>query len=229
MTEDTIPRGQTARRPLPEALREALHRDMRPVRPLLPPITRAILVLSIALIGAGILLAIVGVRPDQGRLGPGSLWGPAVMRIGVGFFLLFLALREGVPGSGGPSRVQRGALAGTAILLLALTEWGAAGGAASVPSSIAPGMRNLLGCYPKEILVALPALLLFSWLLARAYPLRPVFAATAGATGAALVADAVLHLTCPMTALSHTLFVHGGAVASIAAVAAGLGWFTIRR
>ena len=214
--------------PLPEALREALRHDAAPVRPLLPPGARTALVLVVALLSAATLLTLAGLRLDRQMLDPWLLWIPASLRFVAGALLIYLALREGVPGSGGSTLVRSAALLGAPLLLVVLAEWAAAGGETAVASPPATiGLWVSLGCYPREVLVAVPSLLLFSWLLAQAYPLRPVFAATAGALGAALVADAVLHLACPMTALSHTLLVHGGAVASITA-AATIGWLTGR-
>lgn len=213
----------------PDALREALRRDPQPVRPLLPPSVRMLIILPAALGAAAILIALAGLRPDRALLDPSLVWIPAAVRLLAGVLLIFLALREGVPGSGLPGVVRYGSLLGAPILLTLLTEWVALRAVAiSVPG---PWTRatSVLGCYPREVLLAIPALFVFAWLLARAYPLRPVFAASAGAIGAGLVADAVLHLTCPVTEMQHTMVVHGGAVASMAAVAAFIGWLAARR
>lgn len=207
---------------LPEVLREALHRDAGPVRPFQPPGVRLLLVLATALLAGGTLIAIVGLRSDWNVLDPALLWAPAAARVLAGIVLVYLGLREGIPGSGptAPARVL--ALLGTPVLLILLTEW-VARDATARSASTSPAMQGVLGCYPKEMLLALPALVVLVWLLARAYPLRPVFALAAGALGAALISDAALHITCSMTAVGHTLFVHGGAVATIGVVASAAG------
>jgi hypothetical protein len=229
LTEGSSSDLSGARRLPPEALREALRRDTRPVRPLLPPAVRMLIVLLVAFGAAAILISLAGLRPDRDMLDPRLLWIPAMVRVLAGVVLILLALREGVPGSGVPGVLRYGSLLGAPILLTLLTEWVALRAGGTTVPGLWTQMKNSLGCYPREVLLAIPALFAIAWLLARAYPLRPVFAATAGATGAGLVADAVLHLTCPVTTLSHTLLVHGGAVVSVAAVAALIGWLAARR
>ncbi len=218
-----------ARRLPPKALREAIRRDTRPVRPLLPPAARMAIALLVAFGAAAILISLAGLRPDRDMLDPRLLWTPAVVRVLAGVVLILLALREGVPGSGVPGVLRYGSLLGVPILLTLLTEWVALRAGGTTMPDLWTQMKGALGCYPREVLLAIPALFAIAWLLARAYPLRPVFAATAGATGAGLVADAVLHLTCPVTTLSHTLLVHGGAVVSVAGAAALVGWLAARQ
>jgi len=188
-----------------------------------------LIVLLVAFGAAAILISLAGLRPDRDMLDPRLLWTPAVVRVLAGVLLILLAMREGVPGSGGPGVLRYGSLLGAPILLTLLTEWVALRTADHSVAGLWTQATSALGCYPREVLLAIPALFAFAWLLARAYPLRPVFAATAGATGAGLVADAVLHLTCPVTNMTHTMLVHGGAVASVAAVAALIGWLAARR
>jgi hypothetical protein len=213
----------------PEALRRALQRDQRPVQPLLCPAARLLIVLLVASGAAAVLMSLAGLRPDRAMLDSQLLWIPAAVRLLAGLFLILLALREGVPGSGAPGVTGYGSLLGGPILLALLTEWVARRtGGATLPGLVTQA-TGALGCFPREVLLAIPALFVFAWLLARAYPLRPVFAATAGAAGVGLLADAVLHLICPVTILSHTLLVHGGAVVTLAAVAACVGWIAARR
>lgn len=226
MSETTTAQGGEAVRPMPEALRQAVRRDPGPVRPLLAPGARLLLVVLAAVLAGVALIAVKGVRVDRELLGPALLWVPAFGRFIAGAFLVHLALRAGVPGAGPSRPVRRAALAGAPVLFLALTEWVArAAAAAGLMVDLPPAMaRHALGCYPMEIVVALPGVLLAAWLLARAYPLRPVAAATLGGLGAGLLADAVLHLVCPLPAASHVLSVHGGALATLAAASALLGW-----
>lgn len=205
-------------RALPQALRETVLRDLRPVRPLLPPVHRTLAVLLAALAAAAAFVAIFGIRPDAPALGPALLWIPAALRVGAGGLLVSLALREGVPGSGPPAAARLAAFAGTPLLLVLLAEWVHSAAGSSVPVALLGAGRGL-GCYPREVLVAVPGLVIFGWLLARAYPLKPLFAATIGTTGAGLVADAALHLVCPQSAAPHVLLVHGGAVATVVAAA----------
>lgn len=227
MTEASTSGTQGPPPPLPAALREALRRDSGPVRPLLSPGIRALLVALVALAAIPLALGMRGLRPDGPSLGPVLLWVPALIRIAAGAALILLALREAVPGLGAPPALRAGALLGAPVLLVLLAEWVAAGAPGGMPMMMDGAMagRTPGECFPRLLLFAAPPLLFLGWLLARAYPLRPVIAMTAGALGAGLLAEAAIHLTCPLTAPSHTLLVHGGAVAALASTAVMAGWF----
>jgi len=224
MTESSTPGIQGSTSPLPAALREALERDSRPVRPVLPSGVRALFIALAALAVAAAAFNLRGLRSDHQSLGPVLLWVPALIRIAAGAALIFLAMREGIPGQGAPTPLRTAALLGAPALLIVLAEWLAAGAMSEMTEMPMMAGRSAWMCFPRELLAALPAALLLCVLLARAYPLRPVFAAVAGAFGVGLMADAALHLTCPATSLSHTLLVHGGAVAALAITAAVAGW-----
>lgn len=226
MTEASTSGTQSPPPPLSAALREALRRDARPVRPLFSPGVRALLVALVVLTAVPLALGMRGLRPDGESLGPVLLWVPAVVRIAAGAALLLLALREGIPGQGAPPLLRAAALLGTPILFVLLAEWVAAGAVGGMPMMMDGDMggRTPGECFPRLMMFAAPGLLLLGWLLARAYPLRPVMAMTAGALGAGLLADAALHLICPFTAVSHMLLVHGGAVAALALAALIAGW-----
>jgi hypothetical protein len=90
-------------------------------------------------------------------------------------------------------------------------------------------LRGMRSCYPASTELALPAAVLCGVLLARAHPLRPVFAATAGALGSGLFADAAMHLTCGARVWTHTLLVHGAGVATLALLGALAGLLLRRR
>ncbi len=223
MTPSTSSGGPRYGQPLPPRIREALDRASGSVRPVWSPGTRAVLVVSIALATAAGLGVALGLRPDASRLGLVLLVGPVVVRVVAASILLVLAMRECIPGSGPATVIGRGALLTVPPVLALLAAWLYIASPAIPPADFREWLRGVAPCYPSELLVALPAAGLVYWLVARAFALRSMFAMTAGATGAALVADAALHLTCPQTAWSHTLGVHGSAVATVALAAAVFG------
>ncbi len=210
--------------PLSEGLRHAARQGAsRPLQPIAHPWHRAGLTVAVGLGAAVLAIAVCGLRSNAPTLGVLTVWGPALLRVAAGALLIALAMREGVPGEGPAAGVRRVALLVVPALLVLGAEW---------PARAAGDRTADLGpllCFPRAIVLALPATGLVAWLLARAYPLHPVFAATAGALGAALLADAVMHLTCPATARAHTLFIHGGAVATLAMTGALLGWLRLLR
>lgn len=85
-------------------------------------------------------------------------------------------------------------------------------------------VRFGMDCMRNEGALALPALLLTLWLVFRALPVRPVMAGFAGGAGAALIADALNHLICPLSNLRHVLTWHFGAMVVLTAVGAVAGW-----
>lgn len=209
---------------LPKALRDAvLEAAARPVRPLAHPLQRAALAFAL---GLGVVLlgvAVFGLRANAPMLGAAAVHGPALLRVLAAGLFLVLAMREGVPGEGASASTRRMLLLLVPLLLALLAEW-LARAARNESGDLGP-----LRCYYRSIVLALPLLGLVAWLLARAYPLQPVFAATSGALAAALFSDAALHLICPVTGRAHTLVVHGGAVVTLAAAGALAGWLRLKR
>lgn len=202
--------------PLPEALRRAIEADPRPVRPLAPPPVR---VVWVALWAAAILLAVpllFGLRHDASSLGFVPSWGAAVAECLVGLCVVLLALREAVPGSGTGLAVRVSALVAVPAVQAAVAAftWLRLG---------RPGGRfppAAMQCLPMESTLALPALALTVFLVARAYAVRPRWAGVLGGAGAGLLTDGVWHLICPFADLGHVLVWHGGSVVALAV----FGW-----
>src|SRR5512135_930208 len=83
---------------IPQALRDAVARDLRPVRPLARPWQRAAIVLPLALVLLVAAPIVFGLRGDAGRVGLALTWGVSVFQLGLGMVLVGMALREAVPG-----------------------------------------------------------------------------------------------------------------------------------
>jgi hypothetical protein len=208
----------------PDLLLEEMRRDLRPVRPILAPGPRAVLIGFIAFLTAGVFLRLGGVRGDLGELS-GALFVTALLvRIAAGATLLAIGLREAVPSGGVSHRIRVASLLGTAALLLVLPI----GLAQLIGASDAPFTIGQLRCYRFELLIAAPAFAASYWLLARAYPVRPLFAATMTGMGVGLLADAALFAHCPIDAPTHVLIAHEAAVLTLAAAGASLGWLLQR-
>ncbi len=222
-TPDGVPDGVPGGG-MPAALREAAARAAaRPQRPLRAPAVRAAFVVAAGLGALAVFLGLHGMRGNAASLGALQMMLPAALRIAAGAALVALALREAVPGRAVPAWWRTAAFVAVPLLLALLAEWldHAAGGP---EPALAP-----LVCFPISMAIAVPAIGLFAWLLARAYPLRPVSAASLGALGTGLLADAAQHLGCSATSWMHTLCVHGGALATLTLLAAALGWAESRR
>ncbi len=110
--------GQT----LPSSLREAVRRDLRPVRPLRRPAIRALWLSpwAIALLIAS--EAVFGLRRDAPALGLALTWGASVLEMALGLLLIAAALREAVPGTTLTRRIV-GLAGATALLAVVSITW----------------------------------------------------------------------------------------------------------
>jgi hypothetical protein len=89
-----------------------------------------------------------------------------------------------------------------------------------VPYVTGQGLAVGVGCSTHDIALGLPALVATLWLVFRALPLRPSVAGLLGGTGAAVAADSVNHIICPMSDLRHVLVWHTGVLFGLMV----LGW-----
>lgn len=207
---------------IPPALREAIRRDLQPVRPLLPPRSRVAAVVFAGAVAALFLLMTFGVRHDMPEIPPLAFWIPLLLRLAIGIILVAFALREAVPGEGASRPVRLTALAIALILLFAMplvfAEVVGSGG-------VSPPGEDLF-CYQLQMTIGGPAFLLAWFLVARGFPLRPLFAMLAAGFGAGLLADGAMFAVCNLHGERHWLIAHSGAVLTFAMLGAVAGAIT---
>jgi hypothetical protein len=185
-------------------------RDLRPTRPLRPPVVRALVLIPIAV---AIVLSVPGLRffrPDMQAIGFVKAWGFSFGQALAGLVIIAVALRESIPGRG----LSRGAIAATfviglaiPIMLLAVTA-----SAFNVGPDPDHALEEGIGCFRVSAVSAIPALLAAAFLAARAFPMRPALAGALYGLGCGLIADAGLRLFCDYTEPAHVVFGHGGAI-----------------
>jgi len=215
------------REPLPASLREAVRRDFAPVTPLAPPSRRALILALPALLvltAAVLVLARSSGNPSLLSVTGG---GVSLLEWLAGFGLLWLALREAVPGMGlGSGRAFWAIAAGIGLqLLLGLLIWQRAGAGLSGPGALAVGRA----CASIEGVIGLPHLAIATWLALRALPLRPRWSGALSGAAAGLLADSIWHLACARNDLEHLLVWHFGATVVMTLVGAASGSFWPRR
>ena len=211
---------------IPENLRQVIVRDLRPVRPLLPPWQRTLVVAVVTAAGIAALAAVfkTALRPDLEHLPMWLGWGCSLLQLAVGLLLVGLALRESIPGHSvalGPVT----ALAATAVLMqvvVGIATWLYSPGPPLGPGALAKGV----GCMTHDTAMALPTLIVTLWLVFHALPVRAPIAGLLGGAGAAVTADAITHLVCPMSDLRHVLVWHTGAMLALMFIgwAVGIVW-----
>ena len=208
---------------LPESLRRSISADLEPVRPLPPAWMRTLKAAAVAAVGLALVITIFKLSPraDLEQIPMWLSWGCTALQLGVGILLLGMALREAIPGQG----VPLGAVAlgiGTAVLiqvLVGIVTWMHSTG---MPLVDGHGMSAGITCTTHDVAMALPALAVTLWLVFRALPLRPSIAGLLGGAGAAVTADALTHVLCPMSDLRHVLVWHTGALIGLMLI----GWLT---
>jgi negative regulator of sigma F NrsF-like protein len=194
----------------PRDLREAVARDLRPIRPLRAPSVRALVLVPLA---AAIVFAVPALhffRSDMRALGVVRGWGFSYAQACAGIVIVALALRESIPGRA----LSRAVLAWTIAAGLALPGIVLMWTSSSFDLGPEPGRALVegIGCFRASAGASLPALLAAALLVARAFPLRPGVAGALYGLGCGLIADAGLRLFCEYTSPPHVAFAHGGAI-----------------
>jgi Negative regulator of sigma F len=194
----------------PKDLRDAVARDLRPTRPLWPPLVRALVLIPLAV---AIVLSVPGLRffrSDMHAIGIIKAWGFSFGQALAGLIIVAAALRESIPGRG----LSRRTIAVTFVVGLAIPFVLLMATASAFNIGPEPGreLEEGIGCFRVSAISAIPALIAAAILAARALPVRPALAGALYGLGCGLIADAGLRLFCEYTTPEHVLFGHGGAI-----------------
>ncbi len=211
-----------------DRIRSRIASDLRPVKPLRRDWIRSLFVIPYALAGLGVLLLSLGLRRDAQELGPEILWGLAVLEFLAAYLIVFVALRQAVPGNTTSPRVW----VGLPLLALALQSGVAWWSYQSSPLPVPPGqtLRYGMACFGLMSVFGLVPLALSLWLLSRGLPLRPRIAGLLAGFGGGLVAEAIYRSHCPYSNLNHVITWHGGAILMLGLMGfcCGVWWESLR-
>jgi hypothetical protein len=207
---------------LPDALREAVGQELRPVRPLSPAWQRTLLVATIATAVAAIAIGTIALRFDLGQIPLWLSWGCSALELLVGVFIVGLALREAVPGSAAPTGALWTAVVTGLVLqiVVGLATWMHSPGMQAGSDWLSHG----IGCMTNDAARVIPTFVVTAWLVFRALPLRATVAGLLGGAGSAMAGDAITHLLCPMSDMRHVLVWHTGAILGFMALGWALGY-----
>jgi hypothetical protein len=178
-------------------------------------------VAAVAIVIAAVALTTLKLRFDLGQIPMWLSWGCSAIELLVGVVLVGLALREAVPGDRLPTGATTVAVVvGLGVqIFVGLATWMHSPGLSLSSGSLAHGM----GCLGHDLVMALPTFVVALWLVFRALPTRAPVAGMLGGAGAAITADAIIHLQCPMSDLRHVLVWHTGAIFLFMLLGWGLG------
>jgi hypothetical protein len=196
---------------------------MKPVTPLRPPRTTALVVLPLAFLILSVVLLAYGLRDDAAQLGFWPLWGPAGLMVVVAYAVIYFALVQRAPESTVTWPLWIGLLAVALVIQVGgayLTLLSAGSRGMPVPLS-----TEAL-CFARISLLSVPTILVVLWLLSRGLPLRPRLAGLLAGMGAGFTSEGIYRLQCGMSHPEHVLPWHTGAVLvmGILGLLASLWW-----
>jgi hypothetical protein len=198
---------------IPDALIDAIKRDLRPVRPLASPQRRALALLPIA------IALLVGLPEywtwkTDAMLAPWPSWGLSALETLLSLVVLAAGFREAVPGR------QLSTRALTALIVTACVSFVLINMTMRSPAGISHALwlRWFGECIVTAFSFSIPALIAPAWLVSRALPNRPGLTGALCGLGVGLMADAGLRLICWDGDYAHVLVAHGGAILILVAL-----------
>ncbi len=203
---------------VPATLRDAIARDLRPVRPLRTPWTRALLLAPLGFVLLVGIPAMFRVRNDASILGPFLLWGLSIIQVVAGVALAGLALREVVPGrqAGIAANLVSVTLGVTLALVVTFVTFQVS------PTVVPPGQWRLwnIVCFSHSFVLGMPVLLVILLLASRGLMWHPATVGALSGLAAGLMADSGWRAFCYASEPSHVLVGHVGAILALAAAGA---------
>ena len=199
---------------MPDDLRTRVKADLRPVRPLLAPWQRALLLVPAAALACAAVPGVMGVRSDVATIGPWLAWGGSVVQLTIAVAIIAAALREAIPGEALARPTIRILLAAGALSTIVLAL--ATHMVSPEPSPRAETFASWWFCWKGATLAGAPLVLLVAVLLARGLPMRPALAGTLAGLAAGAAVDGGWRLYCEYSNPTHVIVSHGGAVFALA-------------
>ncbi len=209
-----------------ERLREEISDELRPVRPLGPFRRRILPLAGLWFLVAVAVLSVFGLRVDHQQLGVLGTWVfPAIQLLAVLGVAAYLH-QSTIPGSLPPQRAFPGVVAAAL-----LTHLFAVAGTRHLHLNSPPDpIRAALVCFFFVLLLGLPLLVGFIWLVRSGLFSRPARIGLLAGLAGGLGAEAAWRLHCPYTSWEHILSSHTlGALVIAGAGVVYLVWHERRR
>lgn len=197
------------------AYRDAIVRDIAPVRPLLKPSRRVWMLVPIGLLLAVTAPFVNGIRGDLIPYAPLLTWGVTGLQAILGLWLLALGFREAVPGRNVSSSSLALAAVLTIVLVGMITVLTNAASATVVPAG--REWRDWMECVVWPATIGAPFMVLATLMAARAFPTRPAIAGALCGLSAGVLSDAGWRLSCWISDPVHLAESHALAILTLTA------------
>jgi hypothetical protein len=210
-----------------KTIEEQVRRDIGPVRALAPVWKRSAPLLLIWMLLTALVLAIFGLRPESGILGPWLLWGPPLIQLLAAYAVVMFALRLSIPGSETSIPVLVVIAALGIGLHLAISEIAFR----LSPVYIAGGreMHLAIVCFLFTLGLGLIPLAFIYFLSAKGLASRPGILGLVCGLGCGLTGEAAWRMHCPYSSWNHVLVAHSGAVLTTALLGGIISILLFRR
>jgi hypothetical protein len=218
----------------PEALMQAIARDLKPVRPSPQPLNLALRMVPIALLVSLVILLAIGPRQDSRILGPLLTWGASAAQFALAIAFVWIAAHESIPAGRLPRQMvySAAALASLVVVSVTLLTFSASPltAALRVPPRINEVLRvspwiTGLACGVGSTLAGGILVLFFSWVFRNSLATRPTVAGALYGVGAGLAINAGWRIACPFSTPWHALGAHGTAIIATVILGALIGRF----
>jgi len=206
----------------PDALLQAVARDLRPVSPAPQPVRLAVRMAPVALLVSCLILWFMGVRRDAVTLGPFVVWGASALQFAAGIALVWIAAREATPAGRLPRQTVSTAAGAAFLVIVLVTLLTYSAVSALGPVRVAP-WRLDLACGVSSTIAGALLVLLFGLMFRNSVAARPTLAGALFGAGAGLVINADWRIACPGSGLRHALGAHGAAVIATVLLGALIG------
>jgi hypothetical protein len=206
----------------PEALIQAIARDLKPVRPSPQPFLLALRMAPLALLVSSLILVAIGVRRDSGTLGPLLTWGAPSGQFLLAIALVWIAAHESTPAGRLPRQIVVSAAVAAVLVVVIVTLLTLSTSPASRPArdlrwtaDFACGFGSMVA---GGILISL-----FAWMFRNSVAARPTMAGALYGAAAGVAINAGWRTACSVSTLRHALGAHGMAIIATVLLGALIG------
>jgi hypothetical protein len=206
----------------PDALLNAVARDLRPVKPSPLPYRLVVRMGALAVMVSALISLFAGVRPDREVLGPLLTWGASVAQLGLAIVLVWVAAHESTPARRLPKNAVYFAALATALVVVTVTWLTFLTSPIDSPAGVSPLVVGL-GCGIGSTIAGGILIGIFSWVFRNSLATRPALAGALYGAAAGVAINATWRLTCPISTPWHALGAHGTAVIATAILGALVG------